>query len=242
MVYLSLIFPKLQGCNTLEPNPCSVNPLRLSQLRTMLCFKMDDKTKPCCRKSDCAEIVQHQIRIASAALAIQIISLLCLAFWCGRQKKPQNKTKNLIMVFIYLPARLIAPALVPLIALADALKVLHLSTVGGNGAGQGIHITLCPNASFHHTTSGLVCSGCWQICYSKQTNKQTHWELSLHVKLRKSITGKKMLTQTSYLHHVCIYEKGMCGKNADFWFSSFYSQALFHSTLSYRLFSVIFVV
>lgn len=110
----------------------------------------------------------------------------------------KNKTKNLIMVFIYLPARLIAPALVPLIALADALKILHLSTVGGNGAGQGIHITLCPNASFHPTTSGLVCSGCWQICYSKkQTNKKIHWEQSLHVKLRKSITGKKCLLK----HH-----------------------------------------
>lgn len=93
MVYLSLIFPKLQGCKTLQPNPCSISPLRLSQLRTTLCFKMDDKTKPCCRKSDCAEIVQHQIRIASAALAIQIISLLCLAFWCGRQKKTKQNKK-----------------------------------------------------------------------------------------------------------------------------------------------------
>lgn len=109
-------------------------------------FKTHDKTKQSqhVERQPPIRIVQCQMSIASAALAIQITSLLCFAFGCGR-KKP------LIMVFIYPPARLITPALVPLTALADALEILQPSTVGGNGAGWCPRITLCPSASFHHT-------------------------------------------------------------------------------------------
>lgn len=58
------------------------------------------------------------------------------------------------MVFIYPPARLITPALVPLAALADTLEILQPGTIGGSGASHRPHITTCASASFHHTTIG----------------------------------------------------------------------------------------
>lgn len=70
------------------------------------------------------------------------------------------------MVFIYPPARLITPALVPLTALADALEILQPCTVGGSGAGRCPRNTLCTGASLHHTTSGHERTGSWQICHS----------------------------------------------------------------------------